>query len=46
MSSLKRRTAELIVRCSGMEMEAAASMSTTGASSGGIVASVRVRMCV
>jgi hypothetical protein len=46
MSTLKRRTAEVMVRCSGMGMEAAASMSTVGASAGGVLTSVRDRMCV
>jgi hypothetical protein len=46
MSTLKRRTAELMVRCSGIGIDAAASMSTTGASSGSLPSSARERMCV
>jgi hypothetical protein len=46
MSTLKRRTAESMVRCWGMGIEAAASMSTTGASGGAVFTSERARMCV
>ena len=44
---LKRRTAESTVRCSGMGMEAAASMSTTSTPAAGLVSVVaRLRICV